>query len=96
MFRLKNKRPSYSLLTYLLHEKDNRFSASPEILRKLWNPKINYAYNRLSLSWARSIQSMPPIQLPEDPSQYYKKSHHEAKLEYQIQNFIFFGPCIFV
>ena len=25
----------------------------------------------LSLSWARSIQSMPPIPLPEDPFEYY-------------------------
>jgi hypothetical protein len=52
MFRLKNKRPSYSLLTYLftsflpylLHEEGNRFSASPEIPRILWNPKVNYAF----------------------------------------------------
>ena len=25
----------------------------------------------LSLSWARSIQSIPPIPLPKDPSEYY-------------------------
>jgi hypothetical protein len=68
MFRFKNKRPSYSLLTYLLiylltyllHEDDGRFSVSLEIPRILWNPKANYAFTRLSLSWARSMQSMPP------------------------------------
>jgi len=40
-----------------------RFSASKEISRILWNPKVHYRMHRarhLSLSWARSMGSMPP------------------------------------
>ena len=41
----------------------NRFSASQEIPHILWNPKVHTVYTsarHLSLSWARSIQSIPP------------------------------------
>jgi hypothetical protein len=39
----------------------NRFSASQEIPRILYNPKVHYCTHKfLSLSWARSIHSMPP------------------------------------
>ena len=37
----------------------NRFSASQEIPRILYNPKIHYRIN-LSVSWVRSIQSITP------------------------------------
>jgi hypothetical protein len=40
-----------------------RFLASQEIFRILWNPKVRTTlkiFRHLSLSWARSIQSMPP------------------------------------
>ena len=46
----------------------NLFSAGQEIPQILRNPKVHYTFisaRHLSLSWARSIQSMPP--LPEDP-----------------------------
>jgi len=41
----------------------NRFSASQEIPRILWNTKVHYCIHKrpsLSLSWASSIQSIPP------------------------------------
>jgi hypothetical protein len=45
-------------------------SATQEIPRILWNPKLITVYTRarhLSLSWARSIQSAPPTQPLEEP-----------------------------
>jgi len=51
--------------TNLLHaaqRETHRFSATQEIPSILWNPTghhIFYKSNHLSLSWARSIQSMP-------------------------------------
>jgi hypothetical protein len=41
----------------------NRFKASQEIPRNLWNPKAHYHVHNclLSQSWARLIQSMPPL-----------------------------------
>jgi hypothetical protein len=59
------------LLTYLLTYSTeqspsweaNRFSASQEISGILVNPKVHYAFTsarHLSLSWANSIQSIPP------------------------------------
>jgi len=41
----------------------NRFTASHEIPRILWNPKVHYRVYRSKPpvpQWARSIQSMPP------------------------------------
>jgi len=53
----------------------NRLSASQEILCILWNLNVYYTVYKkqppspLSLSWAKLIQSMPPlpIALPDDP-----------------------------
>jgi hypothetical protein len=62
------------LLTYSMKQspswKANRFLASQEILRILWNSKIPAftRAQRLSLSWASSIHSIPHIPLPADPS----------------------------
>ena len=49
----------------------NRFSASKEISRILWNPKVHYLIPKsspLSLSWARSVQPISSIQVSEDES----------------------------
>jgi len=42
---------------------DNQFSDSPEIPHNLWNLQVNYCVTsarHVSLSWASSIQSIPP------------------------------------
>jgi hypothetical protein len=52
----------------------NRFSAIQEIPGILRNRKVHYhitSARNTSVSWARSIQTMPHIPLPEYPSQYY-------------------------
>ena len=50
----------------------NRFSASHEIPHILWNLEVRCPSARhLSLSWARPIQTMPPMPLPDGPSYYY-------------------------
>jgi hypothetical protein len=61
---------THSLPHSLTHSKEqsssweaNRFSASQEITHILWNLKVHYCMHKwrhLSLSWARSIQFMPP------------------------------------
>jgi hypothetical protein len=67
------------LLAYLFHYgieqrsswQANSFSASQEIARILWNPKVPYCFHKfphLSLTRIRIFHSMPPNQLPEDPS----------------------------
>jgi len=52
------------ILTYLLTSwETNRFSGSQEIPRILWTRRLITAFTsarHLSLSWTRSIQSMPP------------------------------------
>ena len=60
-----------NLLTYLLTpwsrvllEKLPGFAANQEIPRILWNPKVRYqltSASHMSLSWANSIQSPPPL-----------------------------------
>ena len=61
-------------LTYSMEQSSweaNRFSAIQEIPGILRNPKVHYhitSAHNLSLSWARSIQTMPHIPLPKDPS----------------------------
>jgi len=57
------------LLTYSMKQSPsweaNRFSASQEIPRILWNPKVWItaltSARHLSLTWASSIQSIPPL-----------------------------------
>jgi len=49
----------------------NRFSIIQEIPSILWNPKVHTVYTsvrHLSLSWARSIQSMTRILFRNEPS----------------------------
>jgi len=55
------------LLTYSMEQspswETNRFSASQEIPRILWNPKVHYRIHKCPLpvlSWASSVQSIPP------------------------------------
>ena len=58
--------PIRVLKTYCVEQRpsweSNSSAASHEIPRILWNPRVHH----LSLSWARSIQSMSPIPLLED------------------------------
>jgi hypothetical protein len=50
------------LLTYSMEQNPsweaNRFSASQEIPRNLWNPMVHHRIHK-SLTWASSIQSIP-------------------------------------
>jgi hypothetical protein len=52
------------LLTYSKEQSPsweaNRFAASQEIPRTLWNPKVHHRARHLSLPWARSTQSIFP------------------------------------
>ena len=78
---------SSQLINWLTHSTEqlpswepNRFSASQEISRILWNPKADYRIHKSpSLSWERWIQSVPPfhifsihfnIILPSSPRSY--------------------------
>jgi hypothetical protein len=63
------------LLTYSTQRRPsweaNQFSATQEILLINWTRSFITAFTsarHLSLFWARSIQSMAPIQIPEHPS----------------------------
>jgi len=78
-----------------------RFSASQEIPRILWNPKVHCAFttaHHLSLSWARSIQSIPShpylpkihfnIILPSMPG----SSKLSLSLRFSYQNSVYASP----
>ena len=56
----------------------NQFSASQEIPRLCGTRRFNTAFTKarqLSLSWARPVQSVPPIPHLENPSEYYPRIH---------------------